>query len=159
MEFILYLVMCSIIYLLIFMPYIMLVALSCVIIWIITTKSIKSYVLKILIVITILLCIFIVLSNFKHEKPSDLYIKMNEIHSNQSLIGLSKKQVVELLGEPRYENNEENKTTYNYSAGNIGKGLFFGKKAIFFDCYYDYILRVYFNESGIVESTLIQCVP
>lgn len=51
-------------------------------------------------------CVF---SLWKFEKPNELYIKMQEFNNNQSLVGLSKEEVIEILGEPESEyNTEEN---------------------------------------------------
>ena len=143
----------------IFMPYIMCLILTIVIIGIINTKSIKNKKSKILTITIILLCIFIVLINIKDEKPNELYIEMSEINNNQELIDLSKEEVVELLGIPKYEYNEEDCTIFRYNAGNIGKGIYFFNKAIFFDCYDVYVLEVVFNEDNKVKSTSIQYVP
>lgn len=148
-----------VVFLILFMPHIICLLLTVMIIGLIKTKLI-SRTFKILIIIIILLFVCIILINIKSEKPSDLYRQMKQISDNQSLIGLSKEQVVTLLGEPIYEKysrEEENK--YSYHAGSIGKGLFFCNKAIFFDCYYGYILNIYFDERDIVEHTSIQCVP
>lgn len=143
----------------IFMPYIICLIVAIGIIGIINTKSIKNKKSKILTITVILLCIFFVLFNIKNEKPNELYIEMNKINNNQELIDLTKEEVVELLGIPKYEYNEESCTTFRYNAGNIGKGLYLFNKAIFFDCYDVYALEVVFNEDNKVKSTSIQYVP
>ncbi len=143
----------------IFIPYIMCVILAVIIICLIQTKLIKSNAIKILIIISILLCVYMILSNIKDERPNDLYVEMKEINDNQSLIGLSKEQVVIMLGKPVHEYNSDDNTIYRYDAGNIGKGLFFGNKAILFDSYDGYELNVVFNENDRVKSTSIQFVP
>lgn len=137
------------------LPYIICGILVGIVIWLIKTKFIKSTILKILIIISILFGICILLYNIKDESPNDLYVEMKEIVDNQSLIGLSKEQVVILLGEPV----NEYKNSYRYNAGHIGKGLFVFNKAILFDCYVDYALYVDFDENDKVEITSIQCVP
>ena len=45
--------------------------------------------------------------NIKSEKGDELYVKMKELNDNQSLIGLSLEEVVELLGKPKYEYNDK----------------------------------------------------
>lgn len=78
--------------------------------------------------------------------PDKLYAEMNEINDNQTLIGLSKEQVVELLGEP---NRKEDEDVYYYDAGKITNYLFFGERD-----FYD--LRVVFDENDIVKGTSIK---
>lgn len=41
---------------------------------------------------------------------NDLYIKMNEITDNKSLIGLSETDLIELLGEPKYKSEQRIKS-------------------------------------------------
>ena len=90
----------------VFMPYIIILTLVGLIIWLITTKLIKNKVFKTLIIISILFCGVIILVNFKDEKPDDLCKEMTEISNNKSLVGLSKEEVEELLGEPKYKFND-----------------------------------------------------
>ena len=73
--------------------FIMCVILSAIIICLIRTKVI-SKTFKILIIITILLCVCIILTNIKSERPNNLYIEMKEMNDNQSLIGLSKEELL-----------------------------------------------------------------
>ena len=145
--------------LILFMPYIMCAILAAIIIGMKNTNLIKSKKMKILILVVILLCVCIILINLKKEKPSDLYIEMSEINDSQKLIGLSEEEVIVLLGEPKYEYDEENNTIFRYNAGNIGKGLYLFNKAIFFDSYDSYVLEVFFNEDNKVKSTILQYVP
>lgn len=89
----------------------------------------------------------------KHENPDDLYIKMNEINDNQSLIGLSKEKVIELLGKPIYEyNDRNNKKVCIFNAGKIVKKSFFGNP----NGQKCYELNVFFNENDKVEYTYIK---
>lgn len=67
---------------------------------------------------------------------------MKEINDNQSLIGLSKEQVVELLGNP-YGNKEADR--YYYEAGKITDYITGGTN----DFYY---LKIVFDENGKVKS-------
>ena len=73
---------------------------------------------------------------------------MNEINDNQSLIGLSKEQVVELLGKP---DHAEDEGTYYYDAGKVTNYLLLGLRDF-------YELRVVFDENNIVISTSIRKV-
>lgn len=87
------------------------------------------------------------------KAPDNLYIKMKEINDNKCLIGLSKEEVVELLGEPRYEyNDRKNKKAYTFSAGKIvNKSLFGNTNGQ--NCYE---LNVFFDENDKVEYTYIK---
>ena len=140
-------------------PYIVSAIIATIIIGIIKTKAIKSKIVKTLIVLSIVFFICFILINIKKEKPNDLYLKMNEINVEQSLIGLSKEEVVSFLGEPEEKENEDENTIFTYNAGSIGKGLFFFNEAILFDCYYAYDFEVVFNENNQVESTNMRCIP
>lgn len=146
-------------FIIIFMPYIMCAILAAILICLIRTKAINK-IFKILITLMILISVSLILINIKSEKTDDLYREMKEINDSQSIVGLSKEQVVELLGEPIHEKQStEEQQKCRYNAGNIGKGLFFGNKAIFFDCYYSYVFNIYFDERNIVKSTSLQCIP
>ena len=133
--------------------------LTVIIIGLISVNAIKSKILKILMAVAVLFCICTILMNIKHEKPDDVYVKMNEINAEQGLIGLSEEEVITLLGEPEGIDNEENETTFTYDGGRIGKGLFFFNRAILFDCYYVYDLEVVFNENDEDEYTKMRCLP
>lgn len=140
-------------------PYILCLILTIVVIVVIKTKLIKNKKSKILIITIILFCVFIISINVKDEKPDDLYVEMSKINNSQELIGLSKEEVIELLGMPEYEYDEDECTILTYNAGNIGQGLYLFNKAIFFDSYEGYVLRLFFNEDNKVESTILQYVP
>lgn len=114
--------------------------------------SIMAYI----ILIGIIVFIGIALANIKDKNPSDLYLKIQEINESNELVGLSKAQVVELLGEPLSKSTEEE---YRYDAGYVGNGTYILQHCILFDCYYDYDLRVVFDESDIVKSTWMHCTP
>lgn len=148
MDFIFSLVFCLILLLVIYIPYIIFIGTFAMIIWIITTEKIASKILKTLIIIVILLYGTIIIGNFKSAKPDEQYIKMNEINDNQSLIGLSKEQVVELLGKPDWAEDER---TYYYDAGKVTDYLLFGLRD-------SYELRIVFDENYIVISTSIRKV-
>lgn len=88
-----------------------------------------------------------------NEIPNDLYIKMNEINDNKSLIGLSEKEVIGILGEPWYKDTyDDNTMLYDYSAGKIIDKSLCGD----LDGPKYYELRVWFNEEGKVYSTSIR---
>ena len=98
-------------------------------------------------------CVF---SLWKFEKPNELYIKMQEFNNNQSLVGLSKEEVIEILGEPESEyNTEENEKEYSYYAGSMRKEWYFGK------CYTTehYEINIYFDEDEKVKYTNIKIIP
>ena len=86
--------------------------------------------------------------SYESAKPDEQYIEMNEINDNQSLIGLSKEQVVELLGKP---DHAEDEGTYYYDAGKVTNYLLLGLRDF-------YELRVVFDENNIVISTSIRKV-
>ena len=98
-------------------------------------------------------CVF---SLWKFEKPNELYIKMQEFNNNQSLVGLSKEEVIEILGEPESEyNTEENEKEYSYYAGSMRKEWYFGK------CYTTehYEINIYCDEDEKVKYTNIKIIP
>lgn len=79
------------------------------------------------------------------EKPDNVYTKMKELSDSEKLIGLSKEEVIELLGEPQ-KNSRDN--LYIYDAGKLTNYLFFGER----ECY---DLFIWFDENNIVKSTEI----
>lgn len=87
--------------------------------------------------------------NYATARPDDTYVKMQELNEKQSLIGLSKEQILELLGEP-YGNKEED--TYYYDAGKITDYIAGGTNEF-------YNLEIVFDENGKVKSTSIEMVP
>lgn len=93
--------------------------------------------------------------SLSNERPDELYKKMKEISDNQSLIGLSKEEVKELLGEPIYKFDNETGDVYSYNAGRIDTGLFVRNTAIFFGCTYICELRMSFDENDKVASSSI----
>ena len=113
------------------------------------------------------ICIMIILGglsyvvlrvNIKSEKGDELYVKMKEINDNQSLIGLSSEEVVELLGKPEYEyeyKHGEKKKQYMYYAGEIIKEPILGN-TIAFDSYQ---MDVFFNDNDKAEQTSMTIIP
>ena len=120
-------------------------------IWLIRTQSIKSRIAKILLSMTVFLFVFILIFNFNDERTDYLYREMKEISDHKTLIGLTKEEVVNILGEPtdKYESGQ-NKEVYCYNAGKLDKGIFWGNKAI---RSYGCELKVVFNEKDKVEYT------
>ena len=150
---IIFLLYFNVVLLLVFViPYLIIAA----IVWLITTKLI-SKTFKILIVIIVLLCIFIMYITLVNIKTSDLYVKMKEINDSQKLIGLSEEEVIELLGEPEKTRiySDVNKKVYLYNAGYIFKELSLGRYTILSKTYYQ-VLSINFDENGKVESTLLK---
>ena len=95
----------------------------------------------------------------KAERPNELCEKMQEISDNQTLVGLSKKEVEETLGKPVESYNDDDGNIYIYYGGKMDTGLFWGNKTIFFDYQYSCEFRIFFNENDIVKSTAIELIP
>ncbi len=139
-----------------FSPYIVGIILSAIIILLIRNKLIgKDKQLKILIyAIIIIICVVVSINlgysalAYVSAKPDKVYTEMKEINDNQSLIGLSKEQVIALLGKPR---GKEDIDVYYYDAGTITNYLFFGEMDF-------YELRIIFDENNIVKATVIKQV-
>ena len=110
-------------------------------------EKFKSFIYAIVIFFCVLVSMKLGYSFISYEsaKPDEQYIEMNEINDNQSLIGLSKEQVVELLGEPQKNSRDD---LYTYDAGTLTNYLFFGERES-----YDLFIR--FDENYIVKSTEI----
>ena len=95
----------------------------------------------------------------REERPNELCEKMQEISDNQTLVGLSKKEVEETLGKPVESYNDDDGNIYIYYGGKMDTGLFWGNKTIFFDYQYSCEFRIFFNENDIVKSTAIELIP
>lgn len=119
--------------------------------WIIKTTFINKT-FKIILLVIISICVCIMLSNYRNETIDEKYIKINEIVNSESLIGLSEKEVVELLGEPSYKSTDRQPYFYEYGAGTIFEEWFWGK------CYSTkyYRLTIWFDIKGIVKSAYIE---
>ena len=141
-----------------FLPYIIGAILSAIIIWVIRKKIVKKdKEFKILIyVIIIIFCVLVSrnlgysIMGYLSEKPDKVYTKMKEINDSERLIGLSKDEVVTLLGEPLDSFSGNNR--YVYDAGTTTNYFFFGERD-----FYD--LFVMFDENDKVESTKIDFRP
>ena len=88
--------------------------------------------------------------NYISARPNDTYIEMKKMNDNKNLIGLSKKQIEELLGEKTDKYKDED--VYYYSAGTITNYITGGHRKF-------YIFEVYFDENDIVKSTSIRESP
>ena len=156
MDFIFSLVFVFAMILAIYIPYIILVGIFAMIILTITTKKIASKTLKTLIIVVILVYGTVIMGSFKTETPDNLYTEIKEIEDNQSLIGLSSEEVIQLLGEPEHEyNNGEDKKQYVYSAGTILKESYWGYS--YSHEYYEF--NVSFDENDKVEDTFMKLIP
>jgi len=125
------------------------------IIFVLTRKSI-DIISKILIVIIILLITFLLLITLIKfiDKPSEYYSKMKQINDSKSIIGLSKEEVENKLGEPRKIKKSEN--IYLYDAGTLFRDVVFVNHYDLWAKTYYYALFVYFDENDIVESTSLK---
>lgn len=126
------------------------------IIYVISSKSI-DITCKILIIIIIVLCTLIVFTTLIHieaDRPDKLYTKMKKINDSQSIIGLSKEQVEELLGKPG--KTRKSSSVYLYNAGHIFKDVNWRKKFSLWSKTYYYVFFVNFDETDKVESTLLE---
>lgn len=130
---------------------------SAIIIFLIRKKIIKKYrkFNDVIYVIVITSSLFISMNLgrsfilYASAKPDKVYREMKEIDDNQTIIGLSKRQVILLLGKPRYGNNDINSNIYIYSAGTITNYFFFGERDF-------YELRIVFDENDKVKHTSIK---
>ena len=137
-----------------FSPYIIGIILSVIIIRLIRKKLIeKDKKFKILIYAIIIIFCILVSRNLGYsamqylsEKPDKEYTEMKEINDNKSLIGLSKDEVIKLLGRPKNIQSENN--LYIYHAGKTTNYFFFGERD-FYDIF------IWFDENDRVKSTKI----
>ena len=135
-----------------FMPYIIGIAISVIIIFLIRkklkdkNKNFKIFIYSIIIIVCIIVCrnLGYPVMQYLSEKPDKVYTEMKELNDSEKLIGLSKEEVIELLGEP--QNSEDN--LYIYDAGTLTNYLFLGERE-----FYD--LFIWFDENDIVKSTEI----
>ena len=135
-----------------FMPYIIGIAISVIIIFLIRkkinekNKNSKVFIYAIIMIICIIACTSLVypIMQYLSEKPDKVYSKMKELNDSENLIGLSKEEVIKLLGEPI--NTRDN--MYIYDAGTLTNYLFLGERE-----FYD--LFIWFDENDIVKATEI----
>ena len=133
-----------------FTPYIIGIAISVIIIFLIRKKineKNKNFIYAIIIIVCIIVCrnLGYPIMQYLSEKPDNVYTKKKELSDSEKLIGLSKEEVIELLGEP-IKNSRDN--LYIYDAGTLTNYLFLGERE-----FYDFF--IWFDENGIVKSTEI----
>ena len=113
-----------------FLPYIIGITISVIIIFLIRkklnekNKNKKIFIYAIIIILCIMVCknLGYPVMQYLSEKPDEIYTKMKELNDSEKLIGLSKEQVVELLGEPQKNSRDD---LYTYDAGTLTNYLFF----------------------------------
>ena len=139
-----------------FMPYIMGyvigIIISIIIIFfikkklIVKSKNLKNFIYAIIIIVCIIVCRNLGYSVMQYlsEKPDKVYTEMKKLSDSEKLIGLSKEEVIELLGEPI----ESRENLYVYDAGTLTNYLLLGERE-----FYD--LFIWFDENDIVKSTEI----
>lgn len=136
-----------------FMPYIIGIVISGIIVFFIRkkievkNKNSKIFIYAIIIIVCIIICrnLGYPIMQYLSEKPDKVYTKMKELNDSEKLIGLSKEEVIELLGEPQ-KNSRDN--LYIYDAGTLTNYLFLGERE-------SYDLFIWFDENDIVKSTEI----
>lgn len=136
-----------------FMPYIIGIVASIIIIYLIRKRLMgKNKIFKFFIyTIIIILCVFIFrnlgysVMLYLSEKPDKIYTEMQEINDSKELIGLSKEEVIALLGEPMESSTD---TMYVYDAGTLTNYLFLGERE-----FYDFF--IFFDKNDKVKSTKI----
>lgn len=135
-----------------FMPYIIGIIISIIIIFfikkklIVKSKNLKNFIYAIIIIVCIIVCRNLGYSVMQYlsEKPDKVYTEMKNLSDSEKLIGLSKEEVIELLGEPI----ESRDSLYVYDAGTLTNYLLLGERE-----FYD--LFIWFDENDIVKSTEI----
>lgn len=125
------------------------------IIFVLTRKSI-DIISRILIVIIILLCTFLLfITTIKFiDEPSKYYSKMKQVNDSKSIIGLTKEEVENKLGKPGRIKKSEN--IYLYNAGTLMKEVIFVKHYDLWRKLHYYVLFVNFDEDDIVKSTSLK---
>ena len=136
-----------------FMPYIIGIVASIIIIYLIRKRLMgKNKIFKFFIyTIIVILCVFIFrylgysVMLYLSEKPDKIYTEMQEINDSKELIGLSKEEVIALLGEPMESSTD---SMYVYDAGTLTNYLFLGERE-----FYDFF--IFFDKNDKVKSTKI----
>lgn len=119
----------------------------------------KKKLISIILVIIVGFCIYIILNEITsgEVQQDEKYIKMNEIYTKNSFIGLSEEVVVEQLGEPIKIYTYSDKV-YMYGAGYTYEGLIFGHHS-FWTEKHNYVLYVTFDETDKVKTTSLKERP
>lgn len=116
----------------------------------------KKFIIIMIITAIIIALLLYFLGDFlfkERQNPDDLYLEMEQYDDNNSFIGLSKEEVVILLGEPDDSTEyKDNTLHYTYNAGILYEGVIWGKYNIFTTKHY-YDFSIDFDEDGKVEST------
>ncbi len=111
-------------------------------------------IITITVISTVLICFLGGFLFKERERPDDLYLEMKEINTKDSLVGLSREEVVERLGKPiemhQYNNIEQEYYTYN--AGNIYVGIIWKNHNIF-TTKHGYHFTVCFDKTNKVKYT------
>ena len=133
------------------------------VIYYILTKRSKKFIISIIVftlIITIVLCVVSNILFKERENYNNLYLKMEEIDNNDSLIGKTKEDVIRTLGEPSntYEYEKTGIEVYTYSAGIKYVGVIWGDINIATTKHY-YIFRVEFDETDKVKETSMKEEP
>lgn len=136
-----------------FMPYIIGIVASIIIIYLIRKRLMgKNKIFNFFIyTIIVILCVFIFrylgysVMLYLSEKPDKIYTEMQEINDSKELIGLSKEEVIALLGEPMESSTD---SMYVYDAGTLTNYLFLGERE-----FYDFF--IFFDKNDKVKSTKI----
>ena len=136
-----------------FMPYIIGIVASIIIIYLIRKRLMgKNKIFKFFIyTIIVILCVFIFrylgysVMLYLSEKPDKIYTEMQEIYDSKENIGLSKEEVIALLGEPMESSTD---SMYVYDAGTLTNYLFLGERE-----FYDFF--IFFDKNDKVKSTKI----
>ena len=135
-----------------FMPYIIGIIISIIIIFfikkklIVKSENLKNFIYAIIIIACIIVCrnLGYPVMQYLSEKTDKVYTEMKNLSDSEKLIGLSKEEVIELLGEPI----ESRDSLYVYDAGTLTNYLLLGERE-----FYD--LFIWFDENDIVKSTEI----
>ena len=135
-----------------FLPYIIGIVISIIMVFFIRKKikdkdkNSKIFIYTMIIIVSIMLCTNVgyPIMQYLSEKPDKVYTEMKELNDSEKLIGLSKREVMELLGEPI--NTRDN--MYIYDAGTLTNYLFLGERE-------SYDLFICFDENDIVKATEI----
>ena len=125
------------------------------IIFVLTRKSIDIFgrILIVIIILLITFLLFITLIKI-NDKPSEYYSKMKQINDSKSIVGLSKDEVENKLGEPGKIKETEN--MYLYDAGTLFRDVTFVNRYDLWVKTYYYALFVYFDENDIAKSTSLK---
>lgn len=137
-----------------FMPYIIGAIVSAIIIRLVRKKLVRKdkKIRNLIYAIIIIFCVLISrqlgysFMIYVSEMPDKVYMEMKEINDSKKLIGLTKDEVVTLLGEPLHKSTDKH---YIYDAGKTTNYLFFGERE-----FYDFF--VWFDENDKVKSTSIE---